>query len=91
MARFICTPDEKLLALPDLTDCDEAVDAWTEYLVGNVELNAVLASNKQVRQMTYLVSKRENEKLLLKGHLREILRPIVERIAKLPPTYYFGW
>jgi hypothetical protein len=84
----VIKPNTRLMALPDLNDSDEAIDAWTDAVVypGLRRIAARLRRHPRIRNMRKALD--ENGKFQI-SRLKPLIRETVARIAALPPRYYF--
>jgi hypothetical protein len=80
--------NDRLLALPDLTDSEEAIDAWTNGVVYPRlrRMASRLRRHPVIGKLRKALD--ENGKFQV-SRLKPLIRQTVARIAALPPRYYF--
>jgi hypothetical protein len=85
---LVIKPNDRLLAIPDLNDSEEAIDAWTNGIVyPRLRRNAArLRRHPIIGNLKKALD--ENGKFQI-SRLKPLIRQTVARIATLPPRYYF--
>jgi hypothetical protein len=87
-SSLVTKPNDRLLALPDLNDSEEAIDAWTNGVV-YPRLRSMaprLRRHPVIGKLRKALDK--NGKFQI-SRLKPLTRQTVARIAALPPRYYF--
>jgi hypothetical protein len=81
-------PNDRLLALPELDQSEEAIDAWTDEVVYPRlrRIAARLRRHPTIGNMRKALD--QNGKFQI-SRLKPLIRQTVARIAALPPRYYF--
>jgi hypothetical protein len=84
----VSKPNPRLLALPNLNESEEAIDAWTDGVVYPHlrRITARLRRHPIIGNMRKALD--ENGKFQI-SRLKPLIRQTVARIAALPPRYYF--
>lgn len=79
--------EKELLALPELSELKEAVDAWTSYLMRDPQLIAQLEQDPRVSEINHARGKKGKYEV---SNQRPVIRKAVAVIARVPRTYYIG-
>ena len=79
-------PDQVLMKLPELTSSKRSIDAWTNKLVYPRLVAMNLGDHPIIGGMEK--AKDENTKFQI-SRLKPLIRLTVERIAKVPQSFYF--
>ena len=85
---LVIKSNDRLLALPDLNESEEAIDAWTDGIVyPRLRRNAArLRRHPIIGNLKKALDKNGKFQIL---RLKPLVRQTVARIAALPPRYYF--
>ena len=87
-SRLVLKRDEVLLALPEFRDQSDVVTAWTDKLVYPRlrQMEAELAEHPGIGLLKKALDRHGKFRV---SRLKPVIKEMVKRIAKLPPSYYF--